>query len=189
MPLPAATAAKATDRLDWPQRGFSAWTRRIVRAAAQAILADEDEAGALVPASPSTCERAVSGFELSVGRSSAELRRGIAVLSVLLEWLPLFVIGAPRRMSRLPLERRLHYFEALEASRIGLLSMLLVAFKVPLAIPAFEEAEELALTGFDRPDTVARRRLPVHDGSLLPAALPLQGSAPVPSSSEAEAGA
>jgi hypothetical protein len=29
-----------------------------------------------------------------------------------------------------------------------------------MCIPAFEEGEELALTGFDRPDTAARRRLP-----------------------------
>ncbi len=38
--------------------------------------------------------------------------------------------------------------------------MLLVAFKVPLCIPAFEEGPELASTGFDRPSTTARRRLP-----------------------------
>src|SRR5262249_6627904 len=92
--------------------------------------------------------------------TSPGLRRGIAVLSLLLEWLPLFVIGALGRMSRLPIERRFAYFEALESSRFGLLAMLVVAFKVPLAVPAFEEAEELALTGFHRPDPVARRRLP-----------------------------
>jgi hypothetical protein len=64
-------------------------------------------------------------------------------------------------MSRLPLERRLAYLEALEASRIGWLSMLLVAVKVPLCIPAFEEGEELRSTGFDRESLSARRRLPV----------------------------
>jgi hypothetical protein len=64
-------------------------------------------------------------------------------------------------MSRLPLERRVAYLEALESSRVGLLAMLLVAFKVPLSIPAFEEGDELASTGFDRPTTASRRRLPV----------------------------
>jgi hypothetical protein len=61
-------------------------------------------------------------------------------------------------MSRLSLEKRLAYFEALEASRIGLISMLFVSFKVPLCIPAFEQEELLRTTGFDRPSTVARRR-------------------------------
>jgi hypothetical protein len=152
-------AKAASDRLDWPRSGFSARTRRIVWAAAEALFADESDAGAVLPASQATCDRAVSAFDSSVGRSSGDLRRGIAVLSLLLEWLPVFVIGAPSRMSRLPIERRVLYLEGLEASRVGLLAMLLVAFKIPLALAAFEEAEELALTGFDRPDTVARRRL------------------------------
>ena len=53
------------------------------------------------------------------------------------------------------------YLEALEASKIGWFPLLLVAFKVPLCFPAFEEGDELRETGFDRPDTVARRKLPV----------------------------
>src|SRR3954468_2441884 len=80
------------DRLDWPRFGFSARTRRIVWAAAEAILADEDERGVILPASPAACERAVSALDHATGRSSSDLRRGFAVLSALLEWLPLFVI-------------------------------------------------------------------------------------------------
>jgi hypothetical protein len=167
------SASPTFDRLDWPKSGFSVMTRRIVHAATQAILADEDDHGALIPASVKTCDRAVAAFDHSVGRSSANLRFGFAVLSLVLEWLPLFVIGSLSRMSRLPIERRLHYFEALEASRFGLLTMLLVAFKVPLAIPAFEEDEELVLTGFDRADTVARRQLSVIPVSaVVPSAAP-----------------
>ena len=79
-----------------------------------------------------------------------------------MEWLPLFILGTPSRTSRLPLDRRIQYLEALESHRIGLLIMLLVAFKVPLSIAAFEEGDELALTGFDRPSTTSRRRLPVR---------------------------
>jgi hypothetical protein len=132
-------------------------------AAAETLLCDEDERGELVAPRPEVCDRAVAALDHSVGRSSADLRRGFSVLAFLLEWLPLFVIGAPGRMSRLPLERRLAYLEALESSRIGLLSMLLVAFKVPLCIPAFEEGEELRMTGFDRESTTSRRRLPVAE--------------------------
>lgn len=157
--------SQAKDRLDWPRAGLSARSRRVARAAAEAILADEDDAGAIVAASAEACDRAVAALDRSVGRASADLRRAFGVLSFLLDWLPIFIIGAFSRMSRLPIARRVRYLEALEAHPVGLFPMLLVAFKIPLSIPAFEEAEELALTGFDRPDIAAPRRLPAEDRS------------------------
>ncbi|MGK3995744.1 hypothetical protein [Sorangium sp. So ce1024] len=167
-------AARGLDRLDHPRRGLAPWTRRVARSAAEAMLCDEDERGEIVPPGAGVCERAVAALDLSLGQASPETRRGFALLAVCLEILPPFVIGAFSRMSRLPLRRRLAYLEALESSRFGLLAMLLLAFKVPLCIPAFEEGEELALTGIDRASTAARRRLP----ALPPAAgAPLAGAA------------
>jgi hypothetical protein len=163
MPSAPASAPPSTGQaqLDRPKSGLSARSQRIAWAVTEALLCDEDERGALVPASPAACARAVAGLDDSLGRSSGDLRRGFAVLAILIEFLPLFVIGAPRRMSRLPLDRRLAYLEALEMSRVGLLCMLLVAFKIPLCVPAFEEGEELLSTGFDREHLSARRRLPL----------------------------
>ena len=168
---PAAPMAKASprrasaipfdpDRLDPKLPGLSARSVNTCLAAAEALLADVDDAGNIVPAPRELCERAVIAFDRSIGRGSKDLRRGFAVLTLALEIAPLLVIGAFSRMSRLPIDRRVAYLEALETSRIGLLSMLFVAFKVPLCIPAFEDGAELALTGFDRPTTVARRKLP-----------------------------
>ncbi|AUX41073.1 hypothetical protein SOCE26_024780 [Sorangium cellulosum] len=153
-------AAQGLDGSDRPARGLSPWARRIAWSAAEAMLCDEDERGELVPPRPEVCERAVVWLDFSLGEGSAETRRGFTLLAVCLELLPLFVIGAFGRMSRLPLGRRLAYLEALESSRVGLLSVLLLAFKVPLCIPAFEEGAELAMTGLDRESTAARRRLP-----------------------------
>jgi hypothetical protein len=141
--------------------GLSARTRRILYAFAEAMLCGEDETGALIPGPSEACSRGVDALSMAVAVSSSDLRRGYAVLLTLLDLLPLFVIGTPGRMSRLPLDRRVAYLEALEASRVGLLAMLFVAIKVPLCIPLFEEGEELALTGFDRPSTASRRALPV----------------------------
>ncbi|WP_437309399.1 hypothetical protein [Sorangium sp. So ce388] len=160
-------AAGGIDRLERPGRGLSPWARRVAWAAAEAMLCDEDERGELVPPGTGVCERAVAALDLSLGQASPETRRGFALLAACLELLPPFVIGAFGRMSRLPLGRRLAYLEALESSRVGLLAMLLLAFKVPLCIPAFEEGTELALTGLDRESTAARRRLP----ALRPAAV------------------
>ena len=151
----------AAARLDWKRPGLSAWQRRVMVAVTEALLADEDPAGTLLPGDAAACARAAAWMDDSLGRSSGDLRRGFVVLSLAMEWLPLFLLGVPSRMSRLPLARRITYLEALEASRFGLLSMLLVAFKVPLAIPAFEEGDELASTGFDRPTLASRRLLRV----------------------------
>jgi hypothetical protein len=149
------------DPLDWQVRGLSTRARRVAFAAAQAILADVDDAGRIVPARRAFAERGVEAFDHAIGRSNPDVRRAFAILTIVLEWLPLFVIGAPSRMSRLPIAERVRYFERLEGSKVGLLAMLFVAFKVPIAIPAYEEPPELFETGFDREDTAARRRLPV----------------------------
>lgn len=153
-------ATLAHHRLDRGRSGLSAGARRVAHAALQALLSDEDEAGHLVPGGIAACARGVDWLDESLGSSSPDLRRGFAALSFALEWLPIFVVGAPARMSRMPLNRRVAYLEALETSRIGWLSMLLVAFKVPLALAAFEEGEELASTGFNRPTIASRRARP-----------------------------
>lgn len=140
-----------------PRRGLSPRAERVARAAMEAMLADEDAEGRLIPGSPAACERAVSWLTLATGQASGDVRRGFGLLTFFLQWLPLFVIGAPRRMTSLSLADRLRYLEALETSRIGLLTMLLLAFKVPMSIAAFEEGAELRSTGFDRPDTTSRR--------------------------------
>jgi hypothetical protein len=149
------------DRLDWPGGGLSPRARAVIFAAAEAILSDEDALGELVPGPKSACDRAVDALDHAIGRGSKDLQRGFGVVSFLLEWLPIFVVGSASRMSRLALAPRVRYLEALEASKIGLLSMLMIAVKVPLCIPAFEEGDELALTGFDRASTASRRKLPL----------------------------
>lgn len=165
-PRPAAVA----DPLDWPRRGLSARSRRVCLAVAEALLSDEDEAGRVVPPPAATSERAVGALAAAIGRGSSDLRRGFAVLTFAMELAPLVLGFAFSRASRLPLARRVRFLESLESSRIGLVCMLFVAFKVPLCIPAFEEGEELALTGFDRPSTASRR-------SGRPASLPMAGQA------------
>ena len=161
-PVASGQAKRApAARLDWGRKGLADWQRNVASSVVEAVLADEGERGELVPGAPEACARATAWMDLALGGASPDLRRGFYLLSILMEWLPLVVILAPSRMSRLPLARRIAYLEALESSRFGLLSMLFVAFKVPLCIPAFEEGDELASTGFDRPGTAARRRLPV----------------------------
>ncbi len=131
--------------------------RAIVRAFSEAMFSDEDASGVPVPPSDALLDRVVEEFDYTVGAASADLRRGFIVLCGLIETLPAAIVRRPVRMSRMPLARRIDYLRALEHSRIGLLATLVVAFKLPLVMIAYDQGEELRMTGFDRP-TVSHSR-------------------------------
>jgi hypothetical protein len=162
----SAQVAIAEDGAGRPRRGLSPRAERVACAVIEAILADEDTAGNLIPGSRAACDRAVRWLTLATGQASGDVRRGYGFLTLCVQWLPLFVIGLPRRMTSLSLADRVRYLSALEASRIGLLAMLVMAFKVPMGIPAFEDGDELRATGFDRPDTASRRSLPFAPSAM-----------------------
>jgi hypothetical protein len=152
---------------DWGRRVFSPARRRSLYALVEALFSSEDAQGTLVPARPELAARVTDEFDLLIGAGSTDLRRGFVLLAWLIDWLPFFFLGVFSRASRLPLTRRLAYLDRLEHAKIGLVATLLVAFKIPLTILAFEQRPELGLTGFDR-ETLSTRRLvrrietPVH---------------------------
>ena len=131
--------------------------RRTIVALAEALFSTEDEKG-LAPAPPELAERVTEEFDLLIGAGSPDLRRGYLFITWLIEWLPIVFLGVFSRASRLPLARRLAYLDRLEHAKVGLLATLLVGFKLPLTIIAYEQAPELRVTGFDR-ETIATARL------------------------------
>lgn len=149
------------DPRDWYLPGLSGFSEGVLRAISEALFSDEDASGELVPAPEAMVDRSLTWMTRSLGRCTPQLRFAFSLLVVAIELLPVFFVGKLRRASRLSLADRVHYLERLENSRNGWLAMLFVAMKVPLAIPAFEEGEELRLTGFDRPTTSTRRALPM----------------------------
>jgi hypothetical protein len=149
------------DPRDWYQPGLSGFSEGVLRAISEALFADEDEGGELVPAPEPMVDRSLSWMTRSLGRCTPQLRFAFSLLVVAIELLPVFFVGKLARASRLSLADRVHYLERLENSDNGWLAMLFVAMKVPLAIPAFEEGDELRLTGFDRATTSTRRALPM----------------------------
>jgi hypothetical protein len=165
-PPPVPESARLTKR-DAGRRAFGPKRLRTVEAIAEALFADEDERGLRAP--PGDLVGRVAGeFDLWVGAGSPDLHRGYRFVLWLIEWLPLVVMGTFSRASRLPLSRRLGYLERLEQARFALLATIVVAFKVPMTMLAFELDPELRITGFDRSTVssprTSRARLKVQAG-------------------------
>lgn len=144
---------------EWGRRAFSVERRRAVTALLEAMLSSATEEGIIVPAPSSLTERVANEFDLTIGAGSSDLRRGFWLLTIVLEWLPLIILGEFSRASRLPMGRRLVYLQALEHSKSATIASLFVAFKLPITLLAFELGDELMLTGFDRPTIASPRRV------------------------------
>lgn len=143
---------------DWGRRAFSAKRRRSIAAVVEAILSDEDDGGQTLAPPREITDRVADELDLWIGAGSTDLGRGFRILAWLIEWLPIVVIGALSRASRLPLARRVHYLQELEHAKFALLATLLVAFRLPIIMVAFEVDPLLRLAGFDRA-TIATPRL------------------------------
>ena len=145
----------------WGRRGLDASTRRIARSALEAILCDQKN-GEIVAPAPAWVDRVLDDYDLSVGNAGTQVRLGLRALWRALEWLPFGKLG---RMSALPLPERVAYLDGVEHHRFAAVTMIFIALKVPSTLSAFEEGEPLRATGFDRPTTASRRRLPISEGA------------------------
>jgi len=143
--------------LDWNRSGLGRLGKKVVRSATEAILADHDATGRLVGPTDAALDRVVQQIDLWVGTGSSDLSRAFGVLVGALEAAPMWIARKPSRFTKLSLAERVHVLERLEEHPVGLFSMLLTAFKVPLATVAFETGDLLHETGFDREDLVVRR--------------------------------
>jgi hypothetical protein len=159
----AKSLAEIASAPDWHRPGLSLASRGVAFAAIEALLSDRAVDGELEPPDAAWVERVVADYDQAVGATSRQVRVGTRVLLWLLEWLPPVVTRVRSRMSRLPLGERVRYLDALEHHGHALFTMLLIATKVPMLMSAFERDEPLRSTGFDRPTTFARRRLPFAD--------------------------
>lgn len=150
--------------LDWRRPGLTSFARTVCRSFLEAALADEDDRGRLVPPSDATLDRVIHKLDLWLGTGSRQLQIGFLALVAALETLPLAIVRKPSRMTKLGLEDRLKYLEKLEDSPNGMITMLLVAFKVPMLSAAYEEGELLRETGFERESLTVLRTNLKRDG-------------------------
>jgi hypothetical protein len=139
---------------------FGDRSRRILAALVEAITANDDQ-GQLEAEPAEHVQAIVESFDDWMSYTSPQLPWMMAAILRVLEWLPLFVIGAFSTMSSLSLARRVQYLDAVEHLRIGLLATAFIGVKIPLSMIAYEEGAGLALTGIDRPSLSSRRKLHV----------------------------
>jgi hypothetical protein len=93
----------------------------------------------------------VRDLDAMVTASSPNMRSAFRMLLLLVDWLPLLVVGAFARMHSMTLPERIHYLESLESCRIGILATLAVGLKLPVCMVAYEQQPGLSFTGFARP--------------------------------------
>jgi hypothetical protein len=144
-------------RFDPPELELPGFAETALRAACEAVMCDEDDQGELLPPGVEVLDRSMAWVKGALAATTSGLPRAFTLLVLALELLPVFVIGRFSRMSRLPIAERIAYLEALETHRVGWLSLLFTAIKVPITIPCFEFGDELRETGYDRPSLSSRR--------------------------------
>lgn len=160
--------AEARELLAQPTRSgrreLSDATWLVIDGLLEALVSDRPEGGALVGASAAMRRRVVPEFDDWVRHGSQMLRLALPALLWLIELMPLFVVGRFSRMSRLPLDARLHYLESLEAHPIGLFATAFMGVRTPILLLVWEEGDELRETGFDRETVSTPRKLPLTGG-------------------------
>jgi hypothetical protein len=148
---------------DWQRTTFGPFPRRAIRAVAEALFTD-DTAGADEGAA-ARFDWLVLDADAMISNGSRQLRVGMRVSIVLLELLPVLVVGRLSRCSSLPLPTRVRYLQRLEAGPITQLALLVVLWKSLLTILYFEHPEAAPHLGHDgrheRHLRVKKRALPL----------------------------
>ncbi len=155
---------------DWERTTFGPFGRRVLRAIAESFFTDPQVDD---PRAPARFDWLVDDVDDFLSQASPSLRTGSRIALVLLELLPLFVIGEPSRASSLPLADRTRYLAKVEASNVPYVALLCVMFKTLMTVLYFEHPEAAPLLGHDGRHERFRR---VSQPRALPVVLPVSGA-------------
>jgi hypothetical protein len=139
---------------DFERKTFGPGQRRTIHALAEALFTDPEDPD---PHADAHLAWVVEDADKLLSHGSTQLRVGMHATLVLLEVLPLFVIGRFARCSSLPREDRVRYLQQLEAARITQLALLVVLWKTLLTIVWFEHPDMAPQLGHDHVHTRFRR--------------------------------
>ena len=154
--LPNA-APEPTTR-DFERTTFGPFARRAIRGAAEAFFTDPNE-----PADRGAEARMtwlIADADDMVSHGSTQLQMGLRIAIVVLELLPLIVMGRFVLASSLTLEERVRFLRRVETGPITFLSLLVIAWKTLLTVLYFEHPEAAPHMGYDGRHDVYKRGLP-----------------------------
>lgn len=132
---------------DWQRTTFGPFARRTIAALAEAMFTHPDDppdAGARA-----RFEWLAGDADAYVSNASALMRIGFWCMLLVLELLPLFVVGRLSRCSSLRLEVRVRYLEKLDRGRVVFLALFVTVWKTLLTILYFEHPEAAPMLGYD----------------------------------------
>jgi hypothetical protein len=132
---------------DWQRVTFGPFARRAILSVAEALFTDDTLA--IDEGAKARFDWLVLDADAMISNGSRQLRAGMRMSILLLELLPLFVVGRFARCSSLPLATRVLYLQRLEAGPITQLALLVVLWKSLLTILYFEHPEAAPHLGHD----------------------------------------
>jgi hypothetical protein len=141
-PLRPAGAHERLHVRDYARTTLKPRHRPVVRAFAEALFHHA------VPVPEARLDAFAGEVDRFISPASKTLRFGLLLMLDVIRWLPLVVVGRPALFENLPLDARITLLERLEGSRLAPLTLILVAYKTMMTVLFFEEATELAATGY-----------------------------------------
>ena len=147
MRLRLENAAPEPASRDFERSTFGPFARRAIRGAAEAFFTDPEE-----PADRGADARMawlVEDADDMVSHGSTQLQTGLRIAIVVLELLPIFVVGRLALASSLTLDERVHFLRKIETGPITFLALLVVAWKTLLTVLYFEHPEAAPRMGYD----------------------------------------
>jgi len=160
MKLPNAAPEPASR--DFERKTFGPFARRAIRGAAEAFFTDPDE-----PSDRGAEARMVwlvADADDMVSHGSVQLQTGLRIGILVLELLPVFVIGRFALASSLTLEERVYFLRKVETGPITFLALLVIAWKTILTVLYFEHPEMAPHLGYDGRHDRYKRGLPIVTG-------------------------
>ena len=127
---------------DFTRRAFSDGHRVVLRALAEALFSEDAD----VPAA--RLDSFVVDVDGFVSPASRTLRFGLVMMLRFIQLSPMLLFFSFSRFENLDVARRVELLGRIDRSRVGLVSLVLVAYRTIMTMVFYEDPHELALLGY-----------------------------------------
>ena len=136
---------------------LSAREQEIAEAVCEALLSDRDDVGGYLPPTASTVTDATVQLDRFLTATTTRTRLAFRGILHVIQVSPTALLHTTQRFTALTLRERIDALTRAEHSQTGWLAIALMGLKVPLTMAAYEQGNNLALTGFERHEITTPR--------------------------------